>query len=77
MPSILVKDLPDELHQRLKVRARRNRRSMAKELLELISGSLEDRSGPPSLEEIDRLRVAGSRPLTQEVLDEALRDGRR
>ncbi len=77
MTSILVKDLPDELHQRLKVRARRNRRSMAKELLELISGSLEDRSGPPSLEEIDRLRVAGSRPLTQEVLDEALRDGRR
>jgi plasmid stability protein len=77
MTSILVKDLPDELHQRLKVRARRNRRSMAKEILELISGSLEDRSGPPSLEEIDRLRVAGSRPLTQAVLDEALRDGRR
>ena len=77
MTSILVKDLPDALHERLKARARRNRRSMAKELLEIISGGLDDRSGPPSLEEIDRLRVAGSRPLTQDVLDEALRDGRR
>ncbi len=76
MTSILVKDLPDHLHQRLKARARRNRRSMAKELLDIISNSLEDRSGPPSLEEIDRLRVAGARPLTEDVLNEALRTGR-
>ena len=77
MASILIKDVPDGLHAKLKARAQQKRRSMAKELLEILAGTLDDRAGPPSLAEIDRLRVSGARPLTQDVLDTALRRARR
>jgi len=73
MMSLLIRQMPDHLHATLKMRARANRRSMSGEALALIEQILEDRAGPKSLEEIDRVRVRGKRPLTQEILDEARR----
>jgi len=76
MPGMLIKELPEELHRRLKERAAANRRSLSREVLVLLETAVAEPAGPPTLEEIDRLRLSGSRPLTQEVLDRARVEGR-
>ncbi|HMB54840.1 MAG TPA: hypothetical protein VKU40_16090 [Thermoanaerobaculia bacterium] len=38
--------------------------------------SRHESARPPTLDEIDRLRVVGRRPLTQEMLDRARGEGR-
>ncbi len=77
MPGLLIKNVPDDLHQRLKQRAARHRRSMNGELLVLLEEALDDRACPPSLDAIDRLRVYGRRPLTEALVDDALTACRR
>ena len=71
MPAILVKDVPAEVHARLQARARAHRRSMSREALVLLERVLDDRSGPPSLAELDAARVHGQLPLTDDVLERA------
>lgn len=76
MAGILIKDLPDKLHRLLKTRAAANRRSLNAEVITILEAALDDRSGPPTIEEVDRMRVRGARPLTQALLDRARRDRR-
>ncbi len=76
MPGLLIKDLSESLHRRLKARAARHQRSLAREALVILEEALEDAAGPPSLAEVDRLRIRGGEPLTQEFLDQARRRGR-
>ena len=71
MASVLIKNLPDELHQKLKVRAQRHHRSLNKELIALIENALESRS-VEDLPEPVKLR----KPLTQDMLDRARKEGR-
>lgn len=71
MTGLLIKELPQEIHAKLKARAAANRRSLSSEALTILESALHDRSGPLSLPEIDRLRARGRRPLTQSVLDRA------
>ena len=77
MPGVLIKNVPPQLHERLKQRAARHRRSMNRELLVLLEEALDDRACPPTLETIDRLRVYGRRPLSEALVDDALTAGRR
>ena len=77
MPALLIRDLPEELHQKLKQRAAANHRSMSRELLVLLEEALHDSAGPPPLEAVDRMRVSGAKPLTQDLLEEARREARR
>lgn len=76
MPGLLIKDLPDRLHARLKARAALHRRSLAREALVILESALLDEAGPPTLEEIDALRVRGTHPLTDTILDRARTTGR-
>lgn len=76
MPGLLIKNLPDELHDRLKSRASAHGRSLSREAIVILAEALEDRAGPPTLTEVDRLRVRGKRALTQELLDDARSSGR-
>jgi plasmid stability protein len=76
MPSVLVKNIPQELHRKLKERAADNRRSLNSELLVILEGAVADAAGPPPLEVVDRLRIAGNAPLTDAILDEARSSGR-
>lgn len=71
MAGLLIKDVPKELHRKLKARAAANRRSLSNEALTILESALHDRSGPLTLEEIDRLRVHGRRPLTDAILERA------
>lgn len=76
MAGLLIKDLPGELHEKLKARAAANRRSLSSEAITILEKALHERSAPLTLEEIDRLRVRGRKPLTQAILDRARRDRR-
>ncbi|MGH8225201.1 MAG: FitA-like ribbon-helix-helix domain-containing protein [Gammaproteobacteria bacterium] len=40
MGTIVVKNLPESLHEKLKLQARRNHRSMTKEVVHLLEGGL-------------------------------------
>jgi len=71
MAGLLIKQLPGEIHKKLKARASANRRSLSSEALTILESALNDRSGPLSLAEIDRLRTRGRRPLTESVLERA------
>ncbi|HEX8407916.1 MAG TPA: Arc family DNA-binding protein [Thermoanaerobaculia bacterium] len=76
MAGLLIKELPREIHRKLKARAAANRRSLSSEATVILEAALHDRSGPPTLAEIDRLRTRGERPLRQSILDRARRGDR-
>jgi plasmid stability protein len=76
MPGILIRNVPESLHEKLKRRALANRRSIGWEAVSILEQALEDRAGPLTLAAIDQLRVRGKKMLTQEVLDTAIREGR-
>ena len=63
MSTVVVKNFPEDLLERLKVRAERNHRSMTKEVVHLVAAGLEAETSPP----------APKRPLPPPV---TLRSGR-
>lgn len=71
MPSMLIKDMPSELHSWLRREAARNRRSMTQHLIFLIAECMRSfravRLPPP---------VRTRTMLTAEFLDKARRQGR-
>ena len=68
MASVLIKNLPDELHRRLKLRAERHHRSLNKEVIALIEAVL---GGQPAE---DPPKPATPRnPLLADRLEEARR----
>jgi plasmid stability protein len=71
MASVLIKNLPDGLHQQLKARAARHHRSLNKELIALIEDAMRAPPADPLPQPVE-LR----RPLTQDMLDRARDEGR-
>ncbi|MBI2566407.1 MAG: Arc family DNA-binding protein [Candidatus Schekmanbacteria bacterium] len=47
MPGLLIKNLPDEIHRRLKNRALENRRSLSAEVIVILEDALCHRGGRP------------------------------
>ncbi len=74
MPGLLIRDLPEDLHRKLKERAARNRRSLTKEALMILETALNVTSGTegPGLPTPYR----GQFLLTDEWIDQAKREGR-
>ena len=82
MSSITLRDLPPDLHKRLKARAQENRRSLNAEitwLLEKAVGPTHRPSNEEILEKADRfrehLRSIGFTPLTEEEVRDAINQG--
>ena len=71
MAVLLIKEIPKDLHRKLKARAAANRRSLSGEALTILESALHGRSGPLTLVEIEKLRTRGRRPLTDSVLERA------
>lgn len=73
MPNLLIRDLPEEVHRRLKERAAQNRRSMNQEVLLLLEEAVEWRENetpdPP-------VPFQGDFGIDDTWLDEAKRSGR-
>jgi len=72
MSGLLIRDLSDRLRQKLKERAKQHHRSMAKETLAILEVALEEPEPPEILPEPLKLKF----PLTQEFLDEVIKEGR-
>jgi plasmid stability protein len=73
MPGLLIRDLPEELHRRLKERAAENRRSMNQEVIVLLEQALAWREQD---HEVLPKAFRGKFTLDNAWLDEAKRGGR-
>ena len=79
MATITVKNIPDDLYQRLKQAAKANHRSINGEIIACIERSV--RGGPLNVEEyLERARelreMTAAYVITEEALNEAKREGR-
>lgn len=74
MPTVVLKNLPEPLHARLKERALRHHRSLNKETIALIESALGTSQVPPVLSPPLRLR-GGFRPSIEDI-EAAIADGR-
>jgi len=76
MAGILIKNVSEAIHRKLKARAVLHRRSLNSEALVILEEACADRAGPPTLQAIDQRRIRGDRPLDQDLIDQARRTGR-
>jgi plasmid stability protein len=80
MPSLTIKNIPDEIYLSLKDSARRNRRSLNREAIVLLEGSLKPRRSDidETIASLQRLhaRLAGLPPLDDVFLETAKNQGR-
>lgn len=73
MAGLLIRELPDDLHRKLRMRAKQNRRSMSKEaliLLEMAFTSVEPKRTPMPQP------FKGKFLLTDEWIEQAKAEGR-
>lgn len=71
MPALVIKDLPAELHRRLKTEARQRHRSMTQQAIALLVQGLQ---GVPQVPRIKPYQ--GARSLTNAFIADAKRQGR-
>ncbi len=78
MATLTIRNLPDEVHERLKIRAKENRRSLNQEVIvELSEVSLkEDFAMRDLLKESEAFYGSLKRPLSVEEIREAIEEGR-
>ncbi|MDP9122344.1 MAG: Arc family DNA-binding protein [Acidobacteriota bacterium] len=80
MPSLTIKNIPEEVHQRLRESAHLNRRSLNSEAIVCLERSLgrRRRSVEETLAVLQQLheRLRDLPPLDDELLDQAKRQGR-
>ena len=74
MATITVRNIPDEVIEMIKNRARRNRRSMEQEVRSILSGVVHDRER--AMKRIESLWEKQKRPIPREEIDEWLRRAR-
>ncbi len=75
MPSLLIKDVPREIHAWLKREAERNRRSMTQEALVVFEERMAGSFKPVARMTYDR-PVRTRKPVTTDWVVEAIREGR-
>jgi plasmid stability protein len=66
MAALVIKNLPESLHRRLKARARRNHRSLTKEAIAILEAGASDPGvEPESADALDALAAAGKALMAQ------------
>ncbi|TVR01582.1 MAG: Arc family DNA-binding protein [Desulfovibrionales bacterium] len=79
MTTITVKNIPDDVYQRLKVAAQSNRRSINSEVIWRIRQSLGGRAASPEtiLAEAGELRrLTENHPISDKTFNQAKQEGR-
>jgi len=71
MPSLILRDLPEEVHKRLRDRAQRHHRSMTKEAVSILERELVA-AGPVRLPPV----VSAAQQIPADVIDRAIEEGR-
>ncbi len=75
MSTLVVRNLPEQLHEQLKQRAAANHRSMTKEVLHLLESGLQSEAKPRPLP--PPLKLRGGRMLSIEDIEAAIADGQK
>ena len=80
MKTLTIRGLPDEVHERLKKRAKANRRSLNQEVIaelarEAEAGERKDKVARV-LESVEKFRAGLKQTLSAEEIREAIEDGR-
>ncbi len=70
MPSLILRDLSDEVHKRLRDRAQRHHRSMTKEAVSILERELLA-AGPVKLPPV----VHAAQPVPSHLIDQAIEEG--
>lgn len=73
MSTLVIKNLPESLHEKLKLRAQRNHRSVTKEVISLIEAGVNT---PPVKAAQNAAPASGGGALTIEEIEAAIFDGR-
>jgi antitoxin FitA len=77
--NFTLKNIPEDLYQKVKESADRNQRSVNGEIISILAAAIESPSVSPSMPILARARVLRGRTrglLTDELLDRAKREGR-
>lgn len=75
MSTLVVKNLPDELHERLRQRAQRNHRSVTKEAIVLLEQGMLTTAMRRPIKLPPPIKLKGG-PVTTEWIEAAIAEGR-
>lgn len=75
MSTLVVKNLPDELHDRLRERAQRNHRSVTKEAIVLLEQGMLAAAVRQPIKLPPPIKLKGG-PVTTEWIEAAIAEGR-
>ena len=75
MSTLVVKNLPDELHDRLRERAQRNHRSVTKEAIVLLEQGMLAPAPRRPIDLAPPIKLKGG-PVTTEWIEAAIAEGR-
>jgi plasmid stability protein len=75
MSTLVIKNLPDELHDRLRERAQRNHRSVTKEVIVLLEQGVLAPAARCPIELPPPIKLKGG-PVTTEWIEAAIAEGR-
>jgi plasmid stability protein len=77
MPSLTLKRVPDEIHERLKERAERHRRSMNSEAIRILERALmpSRMSAEDAIAKAEALNDRIGKPFDSTLLEEKKREG--
>ncbi|MGH8273358.1 MAG: FitA-like ribbon-helix-helix domain-containing protein [Gammaproteobacteria bacterium] len=73
MSTLVVKNLPDELHEKLRCRAKSHHRSVNKETVAMLEETLNAASRPPELP--PPIKLKSGHMLTIEEIEAAIAEG--
>jgi plasmid stability protein len=76
MATLVIKNLPDDLHAKLKQQAEDNRRSLTKEALTLLEQGVARQSAVRTPPLPPPLQLRGGQELTVEDIEAAIAEGR-
>lgn len=78
MPSITVKNIPDEIYDKVRQQAQAHHRSINSEIIACLEQTVQARSISPSdiLNEARRLRKKAKGSLSSKEIEEAINQGR-
>ena len=68
MPNLSIKNVPDEVLDKLRERASRHHRSIQGELMALLSAALDSRASggePPGAHDVQKMRRSGTRRIEE------------
>ena len=74
MPTLVIKDLPAQLHRRLKEEAQKAHRSMTREAIYLLEAGLNEAHSDVAVHELPA-PYEGKKPLTGKLIQKWKRQG--